>query len=157
MTSIHPFQCKSISCFLVIAISFLAAACIPKKDIELKQIKSVVGDISDEPMLKAQVVFFNPNKQKGTLKRINADVFVKDKKVAVVDQQVKVKVPSQGEFTLPLEVKLNLKESGVINTLLSLVGARKIKVRYKGHVKVIYHGLPVTIPIDHEEEVSVRL
>jgi LEA14-like dessication related protein len=151
------FLKQSIFYLLLAALSFSVTSCLPKKDIELRHIKSVVGDISDEPMLKAQVVFFNPNEQKGTLKKIKADVFVGGKKVALVDQRVKVKVPSRGEFTLPLEVKLNLKESGVINTLLSFVGARKIKVRYKGHVKVIYHGLPVTVPIDREEEVSVRL
>jgi LEA14-like dessication related protein len=134
-----------------------AASCVPEKDIELRQIKSVVGDVTDEPRLKAEVIFFNPNKQKGMIKRIVADVYVNGKKSAVVDQQLKIKVPANAEFTIPLEMRLQLKEEGVLNTLLSLIGAKKIKVRYKGYVKVQYHGLPVRVNIDREEEVRVRL
>lgn len=141
--------------FLLVT-SLLFTSCLPKEDIVLRQIKSVVGDISDEPTLKAQVVFFNPNPQRGTLKRIEADVFVAGKKAAVVDQKVNIKVPANSEFTLPLELKINLKEQGMISTLLGLVGAKKIKVRYKGYVLVVYKGIPVKVPIDREEEVRLK-
>jgi LEA14-like dessication related protein len=142
---------------ICLLLTLFMGSCLPEKDIELRQIKSVVGDITDEPTLKADVIFFNPNPQKGILKRIEADVYVEGKKAARVDQQVKIKVPANGEFTIPIEIKINLKEQGVMNTLLSLIGAKKIKVRYKGHVKVIYRGLPVRVPIDREEEVRIRL
>jgi LEA14-like dessication related protein len=151
---------RQSSTFWLISILLLSQtfnSCLPKKDIELRQIKSMVGDVSDEPMLKAEVVFFNPNPQQGVLKHIKADVYVAGKKAAVVDQKVKIKVPANGEFTIPMEIKINLKEQGVMNTLLSLLGAKKIKVRYKGHVKVLYRGLPLRVPIDREEEVRVRL
>ncbi len=143
-----------VTCLLIL---FSMVSCLPKKDIELRQIKSVMGDVSDEPTLKAEVVFFNPNPQQGTLKNITADVYVEGKKAAVVDQKLKIKVPANGEFTIPIEMKINLKEQGIMNTLLSLIGAKKIKVRYKGHIKVIYHGFPIRVPIDREEEVRIRL
>jgi LEA14-like dessication related protein len=149
--------CALLVSSLLILSSQILTSCLPKEDIVLKQIKSVVGDISDEPTLKAEVVFFNPNPQRGTLKKIEADVFVAGKKAAVVNQKMNVKVPAHGEFTLPLEMKINLKEQGMLSTLLSLVGAKKIRVRYKGSVKVIYRGVPITVPIDREEEVRLKL
>lgn len=136
----------------------LLQSCVPEtRDVELRQIKSVVGDITDEPTLKADVVFFNPNVQKGKLRKIEANVFVNGKKAAVVDQKLNIQVPGNAEFTVPLEMKINLEEQGLLNTLLSLVGAKKVKVRYQGSVRVIYKGLPVTVPFDREEEVRLKL
>jgi LEA14-like dessication related protein len=137
-------------------ILLFMVSCLPEKDIELREIKSVVGDITDEPTLKAEVIFYNPNPQHGTLKNIEADVYVEGKKAAIVDQKMKIKVPANGEFTVPLEMKINLKEQGILSTLLGLIGAKKIKIRYKGHIKVMYRGLPIRVPIDSEEEVRIR-
>lgn len=157
----QPFSKNTKSpIFYTVLILFVGQSficCLPEKDIELRQIKSVVGDVTDQPTLKAEVIFFNPNPQHGTLKKIEADVYVEGEKAATVNQKMKIRVPSNGEFTVPLEMKINLKEQGVLNTLLSLIGAKKIKVRYKGHIKVIYRGLPVRVPIDREEEVRIRL
>jgi len=152
-----PIKSNSLCIALALLISQSFVSCLPEKDIELRQIKSVVGDVTDEPTLKAEVIFFNPNQQSGTLKKIEADVYVEGKKAAFVNQKMKIKVPANGEFTVPIEMKINLKEQGVLNTLLSLIGAKKIKVRYKGHIKVLYRGLPVRVPIDREEEVRIRL
>jgi LEA14-like dessication related protein len=159
MVNRYQYFATKTGFYTIICLLFMLfmGACLPKQDIELRQIKSVVGDVTDEPTLKAEVIFFNPNPQQGVLKHIKADVYVEGKKAAVVDQKVKIKVPANGEFTIPMEMKINLKEQGVMNTLLSLIGAKKIKVRYKGHVKVIYRGFPVRVPIDREEEVRIRL
>lgn len=127
------------------------------KEVELRQIKNVVADVTDHPMLKAEAIFYNPNKQQGKLKAIHIDVYVEGKKAALIDQRLKIKVPAKGEFTVPLEVKLNMKEQGLFNTLLNVIGAKKLKVRYKGHVTVNYHGIPVRVAVDHEEYVRLKL
>jgi LEA14-like dessication related protein len=131
-------------------------SCGDYEAVELRQIKSVVADVSDDPMLKTEAIFYNPNNKTGKLKAVNVDVFVEGKKAAIVKQKLKIKVPAKGEFTVPLIVKINLKEQGLMNTLLSVLGAKRLKVRYKGHVRISYHGLPVIVPIDHEEEIRIR-
>ncbi|MCZ8214585.1 MAG: LEA type 2 family protein [Cyclobacteriaceae bacterium] len=124
--------------------------------VELRHIKNVIADVSDDPMLKTEAVFYNPNDKNGKLKAINVDVYVEGKKAAIVKQKLKIKVPAKGEFTVPLMVKINLKEQGLMNTLLGVLGAKRLKVRYKGHVRISYHGLPIIVPVDHEEEIRIR-
>lgn len=140
--------------FLLLMTSLIA--CGDYKAVELRQIKNVVADVSDDPMLKTEAVFYNPNDKNGKLKAINVDVYVEGKKAAIVKQKLKISVPAKGEFTVPLMVKVNLKEQGLMNTLLGVLGAKRLKVRYKGHVRISYHGLPIIVPVDHEEEIRIR-
>lgn len=136
---------------------FLSNCKTPEEQVVLKNIKDVVVDGTSEPRLKATALLYNPNPHRGKLKRINIDIYVNDKKAGVIDQKLSTEIPAKGDFTVPLEVKLATKELGFLNTVLSLVGGKKIKVHYKGSLKVTYHGLPIKVPIDYEDEVKIRL
>lgn len=147
----------SLKLFLtVVVFALLLNSCATYETVELRQIKSVVADVTDHPMLKAEALFYNPNKQQGKLKSIHVDVYVEGKQAATIDQRLKIKVPAKGEFSVPLEIKLNLKEQGLMNTVLSVLGAKKMKMHYKGYVIVGYHGLPVRVAVDHEESVRIK-
>src|SRR4051812_5221936 len=81
-------------CAKLFAFAFLTgslACCSPREKVVLKQIRDVVVDANVDPRLKAQAVFFNPNKDHGKLKRIKVDIFVNEKKVGMVDQKMKIK------------------------------------------------------------------
>ncbi len=84
----------------------------PKEDIVLRQIKDVVVDATSDPMLKANAIFYNPNSMRGKLKKIKVDIFLNGKKAASVDQELKTTIPANDEFTVPIEVKLAIKELG---------------------------------------------
>jgi LEA14-like dessication related protein len=127
----------------------------PDQDIELRRIKDVVVDATTDPLLKANAVFYNPNKAHGKLKKIKVEIFINDKKVGDVDQDLKMKIPSRLEFTVPLEVKLAMKELGFMDTMLGMIGGKKFKVHYKGFLKLSYHGLPIKIPVDYKDEIKV--
>ena len=63
----------------------------PDQDIELKRIKDVVVDASSDPLLKANAIFFNPNKVRGKIKKIKVDIFVNGKKAGSVDNTYCIK------------------------------------------------------------------
>lgn len=144
--------------FLVVGLlAVLVSSCkTPKEDIVLRQIKDVVVDGTTAPMLKAQAVFFNPNPQHGKLKRINVEIFVDGKKAGTVDQELNTIIPANGEFTVPLEVKLAMQELGFLDTIFSVLGGKKFEVRYDGVLKVNYHGFPLRVPVKYKDEVRVR-
>jgi len=144
--------------FLVFLLSFfLLAGCEkPDQDIVLRDIKDVVVDASTEPMLKANAIFYNPNKVRGRLKKIDIEIFVNGKRAASVDQSLKTAIPAAAEFTVPLEVKLAMKELGFMDTLLGMVGGRTFEIHYKGSLKLSYHGLPINVPVDYKDEVRFR-
>jgi hypothetical protein len=138
-------------------VIFLFTQCQkPDQDIELRRIKDVVVDASSDPMLKANAVFFNPNKAHGRLKRIAVEIFVNGKKAADVDQKLKTVIPSRSEFTVPLEVKLAIKELGFMDTVLGLIGGKKFEVHYKGSLRLSYHGVPIKVPVDYKDDVRIR-
>ena len=91
-----------------------------------------------------------------TLKSINVEIFVNEKKVGVVDQTMKIKIPAKGEFTVPLEVGLNMKELGFMETVFGMLGGKKFDVRYEGHLKVSYHGVPIKVPVKYKDQIRVR-
>lgn len=139
-----------------VLITLLSGCKGPEEKIVLRKIRDVVVDASTEPVLKANAVFYNPNDMRGKLKRINIEVFVDGKKAAFVDQKLKTKIPANGEFIVPLEVKLNIKELGFMDTLLGVIGGKKFEVRYEGPLKLSYRGLPINVPVRYKDEVRVK-
>ncbi len=145
---------KSIFFFLLALLSVTGCR-KPDQEIVLRKIRDVVVDATSDPMLKANAIFYNPNSVRGRLKKIDVEIFVNGKKAASVDQSLKTSIPAQSEFTVPLEVKLALKELGVMDTIFGMIGGKKFKIRYKGSLRLSYRGLPINVPVDYEDEVRL--
>jgi LEA14-like dessication related protein len=142
---------------LVGLICVMLMACEkPNERIVLRDIRDVVVDASTEPLLKANAVFFNPNDMRGRLKKIDIVVYVNGKRAAHVDQKLRTLIPAKGEFKVPLEVKLSIKELGFMDTLLGVLGGKKFEVRYEGKLKMSYKGIPFSVPVDYKDEVRIR-
>lgn len=143
--------------FISLALPFLVSACKrPDEKIVLRRIKDVVVDATSSPVLKANAVFFNPNDMRGKLRRINVDIFVDGKKAASVNQMLKTVIPANAEFSVPIEVKLAIKELGFMDTILGVIGGKKFEVRYEGTLKLSYHGFPINVPVNYRDEVRIR-
>lgn len=149
------FLLRGLLPFLLLGLA--ATGCKrPDQDIVLRQIRDVVVDATSEPMLKANAIFYNPNKMRGRLKKIDVEIFVNGKKAATVDQSLKTAIPAAAEFTVPLEVRLALKEVGVLDTLFGMIGGKTFDIHYKGSLKLTYRGLPISVPVDYKDEVKLR-
>jgi hypothetical protein len=136
----------------------LLSSCKPKEDVVLRQIRDVIVDAEPEPTLKAKAVLFNPNKMKMKLRKVNIEVFVDGKKSALIDQQdLNLDVPANGEFIVPLEAKLNLKEMGLLDTIFGILGGKKLNVQYKGFISITYKSIPIRVPVDYKNEVKIKL
>lgn len=142
--------------WIALACLALAACEKPNERIVLRGIRDVVVDASTEPMLKANAIFHNPNEMRGRLKRIDVVIFVDGKKAAHVDQKLRTVIPAKGDFKVPLEVKLNIKELGFMDTLLGVLGGKKFEIRYEGKLKLTYKGVPFSVPVNYKDEVRVR-
>jgi LEA14-like dessication related protein len=142
---------------LIILSSLILSNCsTPKERIVLRDIKDVIVDAADEPTLRANAVFYNPNNTRMRLKKIDVEVFVEGKKVANVNQDLKTIIPARGEFMVPLQVKLAMKELGFVNTLFGMLGGKKLEVQYKGFLKLTYHGVPIRVPVDYKDQIRFK-
>jgi hypothetical protein len=134
-------------------------SCLPKEVVQLKDILNlaVVPGPNGDPVLHGDAVFFNPNKSRLKLKAIKVEVFVDEKKAAVADHELDIVVKGNSEFTVPLEVQLQLKDIGLMDTLRSLFGGKTYQLHYVGSLRVNINGFPFRVPIDHREEFKLKL
>jgi LEA14-like dessication related protein len=140
----------------VVTAFFLLVSCqAPKEKIQLRNIRDIVVDATSDPTLKANAIFFNPNNVRGKLKKVDIEIFLNGKKAANVKQDFNMVIPSNGEFTVPLVVNLNMKELGFMDTLLGMVGGKKYEVRYEGSIKLNYRGIPVSVPVKYKDDIRL--
>ena len=109
------------------------------------------------PVLRGEAVFYNPNRLRMKLKEINVEVFVDGEKSAHADQKLNSLIPANDEFTVPLEIRLNLKKIGLLDTVLNLLSGKKYEIHYKGYIRVRVHGVAVKVPVDYSDEIRLKI
>lgn len=106
--------------------------------------------------LTGEAIFYNPNKLKMKLKNASIDLKVDGKDVGQIDHSSKTVIPGEAEFSVPLEAELDLKEIGLLDNLLGILGGRPIEIEYKGYLRVAAHGITFKVPIDDVANVKLR-
>lgn len=109
------------------------------------------------PILRADAYFNNPNDLRMKLKEINVDVLVDGKRSAQVQQKLKIVIPAQADFSVPIEARLSLKELGLLDALANLLGGKKYTIQYIGFIRVAVHGVTIKVPVKHQEEFRIKL
>lgn len=153
----HSLKMRRRFLLLMISTCLMLTGCeLPKEQIVLKQIRDVVVDAATDPLLKANAIFFNPNDARGKLRKIKVDIYINGKKAGEIDQDLKTLIPAKSNFTVPIEVKLSLKEFGVLDTIFSMLGGKKFQVHYQGSLRLTYHGVPIRVPVDYKDEIRLK-
>lgn len=110
-----------------------------------------------EALLKGDAFFYNPNDVSMKLRKVDIDVLLEGKKIGGIKQKMQTKIPALSEFKVPVDAKFNIGEVGVLNSLLSVLGGKKMKVHYVGRIKLSIYGVPVSVPVDYEDDIRLRL
>jgi LEA14-like dessication related protein len=146
--------------FFVVGLLFIGTfSCTPKEKIVFKGVKNikVEMDANQEPLLTAEAYFYNPNKIKMKLKEVDVDVLVNGKLSAKVAQKLKLVIPAQADFSAPINARLSLKELGLLDTIINLIGGKKYEIQYVGFIRVAVHGVTIKVPVKYTEELRIRL
>lgn len=143
---------------MVLVCMISLSSCLPKEVVELKDILNlaVLPGTGGDPVLHGDAVFFNPNKSRMKLRSIKVEVFVDEKKAAIADHELDIIVKGNSEFTVPLQVQLQLKDIGLMDALKGLLGGKTYQLHYVGFLKVNINGFPFRVPIDHREEFKLK-
>ena len=142
---------------LLCVLAFTVFCCAPKEPVVFKGVSNIVVDMSEgKPVLKADVFFFNPNKMKMKLKDIDVEVLVDGAKSAEVKHPINMEIPAQSDFSVPLTAKLNLKEGGLLNTVIGLLGGQKYEVTFTGNIRIGMHGITIKVPVLQKQEIKLR-
>jgi hypothetical protein len=70
-----------VSGLLFLLSCCLFTSCVPKEEIQFKSVQDlgVETDEKGEPILRGNAVFYNPNKVRMKLRKVNIEIFVNDK------------------------------------------------------------------------------
>lgn len=150
---------KFISLSVMCLSLLLAFSCLPKEEVVFRGVTniSVEPNEQNEPVLKADALFYNPNKVTMKLKEIYVDVMVNGKPSAQVRQKLKLSIPAGSEFSVPVVAQLALKELGLLDTLVNLLGGKKYEIQYTGYVRVAVHGVTIKVPFSDLEQIRLKL
>lgn len=91
------------------------------------------------------------------LRKADIEVSIDGQRAATIQQDFNLFIPARSDFTLPLEVKVSLREMGFLDTVLSVLGGKKFEVQYTGMLWLSYKGVRLKLPVSHREEVRIRL
>ena len=145
-----------LSYFILI---LLISSCVPKEQLVLRGINDIIVETGagGTALLKAKAIFYNPNNSRMKLKEINVEIFVNGKKSAHADQHLNSIIPAKAQFSVPLEVQLSLKEFGLFDTVMSLLGGKQYEIHYVGYIRVRVHGITVRVPINFKDQVKLKI
>lgn len=144
---------------LIVLFAILALGSC-KKPSEAPQFKKVSG-IRVAKMdgniahLNADAHFHNPNGVKMKLRQVDVNVTLDGKKIGKIKQTLKTIIPANSDFKVPVNATFDVKESGVLNNVLRLLGGKRMKVNYTGFVKLTVYGVPVRVPVDYTSELKL--
>ncbi len=144
--------------YLIWLLAALGVACAPKEAVQFRSVKNIMVDVGQgDPLVTGDALFYNPNNLRMKVKEISIEVLVDGKKAAMVNDHPNTVVPARSEFTVPVKAKLSLKELGLLDTFFNLLGGKKYELRYVGYIRVAVHGVTVKVPVNHRDEVKLRL
>ena len=144
---------------LIVLVLLSFFHCAPKEAVVFKGVKNIIIDLNQDgnPILKGDVFFFNPNKLKMKLKKIDVVVFVDGSQSAEVKHDLNIDIPGQSDFSVPITAQLTLKkEGGLLNTVIGLLGGKKYDVAFTGYIRVAVHGIRIKVPVSQKQEIKLR-
>jgi LEA14-like dessication related protein len=142
---------------LIVALFLILTGCLPKEDLQFKKVKNVSLTASGTtPILKGDLLLFNPNDKRMKLKKLDLIIDLNGKEAGMVDQRLRQVIPANDEFTVPIEVVVSLKEMGLLDAISGILGGKKNTVRIRGKIRGSVNGMTISVPVDYTEEIRIK-
>ena len=143
-----------------IVLLFLFTACGNNEPIEFRKIREIkLTSIKNGWIeLEAKAEFNNPGAISGKIKEAQIDIAMGKKVLAKISLSNKMKVKKKAPFFIPFKAKFRLEDiqQNLLDNLLAIVGVKKLKLHFKGNIKVSKCGFSQAVPIDYYQEVKFK-
>lgn len=135
---------------LALASLFMLSSCQSPKDLVYRDFKNLsVPKIGfGNTVLKVDLVYYNPNNFGLQLKTTELDIYVDNTYFGHSSQDFQVSIPKRAEFTLPIEVQVDMKNA-LKNVLGTLLG-KEVLIRVEGKVKIGKANVFKSFPVNYE-------
>lgn len=141
----------------MVVLFLCLAGCLPKEELQFKKVTNISLTASGAtPILKGDLLLYNPNKKRMKLKKLDLIIELNGKQAGLVDQTLNQIIPAQDEFTVPIEVTVSLKEIGLLEAISGILGGKKNSVRIQGKIRGSVNGVTMSVPVDYTEEIRIK-
>jgi len=149
---------QKIILWIGMLVLFAGVGCAPEPA-EFKKITNarIIGNSGDMARVKADALFYNPNKGSGHVKQVDIVVHYKEQEMAQISEVSSVKVEGMKDFVIPLDVNLDLKkiQKNWLSNLVNILQNQSVELRFTGSIKVKFHGIGYNIPVDYTEKIKL--
>jgi LEA14-like dessication related protein len=134
----------------VLFLSLLLSSCREPKDLVYRDFKNLrvekMGFSSS--LIKLDLIFYNPNNFGLQLKNTDLDISIDSNTLGHTFQEYQVTIPKRAEFTLPIQLELDMKNV-FRNSLTTLLG-KEVLVRATGTLKLGKANIFKTYKVNYE-------
>lgn len=140
----------------VAVLGVLMFSCAKPKDLEFVDIQNIrmVNLGLKESKVGLDVRFFNPNKQRVSLKDADAKLYVNSTYLGDTQMDTMIDVPRQDTFAVPLI--LNIKSMAVVSKLMQSLSDSTVNIKVEGNVKMGKAGVFKSFPIEYNKVQNVN-
>lgn len=125
-------------------------ACTAPKSFEYRDVRNIEVDKLgfDKSRIKLDLVYFNPNRFRVDIKKVDCEVYMNDQYLGRYQLDTLMRVPKQAEFVLPSSMQVDMR--GVFKNALTVLLNKEVTMRVKGTTRVGKSGVFVNMPFTYE-------
>lgn len=137
--------------FIILMVVICTSSCQAPKELVYRDFKNLTVDKIGfaSTMLKLDLIYYNPNNFGLQLKYTDLDIFVDNNYLGHSTQDFQITIPRLSEFTLPLQVQLDMKNL-MKNAIPTLLMGKEVMVKVIGTVKLGKANVYKTFPVNYE-------
>lgn len=135
---------------LLICLIILTTSCQAPKELVYRDFKN----LSIEKLgfagstLKLELIYYNPNNFGLQLRYTDLDIYIDNNYLGHSSQDYQISIPRLAEFTLPLQIELDMQNL-LKNALPTFLG-KEVSVKITGKVKLGKANVYKTFPVNYE-------
>lgn len=108
--------------------------------------------------LGADVVCYNPNRFRFKIQNLNANVFINDRKVTTIGNEIELSVKGKSEFSVPLALTFTGNEAimSIFTNLNQILKRQEVSLLILGNVKFKAYGVVrKELPFRYEKKIDL--
>ncbi|MGJ7032576.1 hypothetical protein [Niabella hirudinis] len=133
--------------FIIAAALLLFSSCMRYQDIKFVGVENVkMGKIGmNETTMEMNLVFNNPNKLGALLNSAGGKAWIQDIYIGDFLLNESVKIPARSDFSVPVRLKVNLKD--LLSNSLNLITRDSVSIKLDGNARLSKGSLIKNFPL----------
>ena len=142
---------------LMFILLLTGISCREYQEVQYRGIRNlrVAGVENGALKVVGDAVFYNPNHQEFRLRKGEIEVWLDDRRTATVIPSNQVRILPNSEFMIPLEARVEMKNSGLLGNILGAIYGKTVHLRYEGYIKISSGLIYSKIKLSDEKEVRM--